>query len=479
MATVREVTPGVTPTTPRMRTARLTGESLSFSPTYIDSDELRPDRMLNDPIKVMQASAGGLNFELSYPHDNTPMSDMLRSAFYNTWVNTPYLFNDGVASSIITDAGTAASTYAVSAGGTAFVVGALVKAAGFTNTANNQIFRVASSTAMTIVGASGLVAETAPNAMARLKVVGFQGVAGDITTTSTGLASTTLDFTTFPVIPGQWVKVGGIATSDRFAAAQNNDWVRVIAITAHSITFDNRPSTWAVDAGTGKTLKVWVSDYLRNGLTPTSLTIEKGFLDQVAPVYITNTGMQVDKTTISVTSKNKITGSFAFIGMGGGQSTTTLSSTPDAASATQVMAANANVGRLDENGSQLVSPNWGKALTINIANNLRAVEAIDSTSPVGINPGLFQATGTLESYFGDNTLLAKFYNGTLTAINARVAKNGQALIFQFPRITLTAGNPAATGKNIDITTTFSWQTSIDTTLTQVAAQLERFDYFEL
>jgi hypothetical protein len=119
ITTVRESTPGTTPTTPRMRLARLTGESLSFTPNYINSDEIRSDRMLAAPVKVMQASEGGINFELSYPDDDSPLSDLLRSAFFNTWVNTPTFFNDGTADSIITDAGTTANTYVVASGGAA------------------------------------------------------------------------------------------------------------------------------------------------------------------------------------------------------------------------------------------------------------------------------------------------------------------------------------------------------------------------
>lgn len=464
-----------------MRTARYTGESLLFSPNYINSDEIRADRMLNDPIKVMQAASGGVNFELSYPVDNTSLSDFLSSAFFSSWVNTPTFYNDGTADSVITDAGTVANTYAVTAGGAAVVAGHLVRATGFAQSANNQIFRAASSTATTIVGtALSLVAETAPAAQAKLKVVGFAGASGDITATSTGLASTALDFTTLGLIPGQWVKMGGTAAGDKFAITPaNNDWARITAIAAHAITLDNRPTGWGVDAGTGKTVKVWVSDYLRNGVTPTSVSIEKGFLDQAVPTYIVNTGMQVDKTSLSITSKNKITGSFTFVGMGGGQSTAAVGTSYDSATSNQVMAANANVGRLDESGSQLVSPNWGKSLTLNFANNLRTVEAIDSTSPVAVNPGQFEATGKIETYFGDNSMLSQFYSGAQTAINTRVQKNGQAIIFQFPRVTLTGGgNPSASGKNVDIMTSFDFTASVDTTLTNVAAQLERFEYYE-
>src|SRR4051812_26718909 len=161
-----------------MRGARFTGESLAFNQQFVDSNEVRSDRMLADPIKTMASSQGSLNIELSYPVDNSPESDMLRSAFYSTWVNAPAFDNDGTADSVITDAGTVANTYAVVSGGASVKLGHLVRATNFTNSANNQVFRAASSTATTIVGAAlGLTAETVPPATARLKVIGFQGAA--------------------------------------------------------------------------------------------------------------------------------------------------------------------------------------------------------------------------------------------------------------------------------------------------------------
>src|SRR6185295_9915476 len=94
------------------------------------------------------------------------------------------------------------------------------KAEGFTNAANNQLFRVASSSATTIVGtALSLTAETAPPGTAKLKVVGFQGAAADLVATSTGLTSTLLNFTTLGLSVGRWIKIGGTATADKFVPA--------------------------------------------------------------------------------------------------------------------------------------------------------------------------------------------------------------------------------------------------------------------
>lgn len=476
---VRESTAGTTPNTPRMRTVRLTGESLSFTPTVIDTEELRSDRMLPDAVKVMQASEGALNFELSYPTDLSPLSEIYRSAFFNTWVNTPTFDNDGTADSVITAVTDSTDTFTVASGGSAVKANHLVLMSGFTDEANNGVFKVDSSTDTTIVvaGTPTLVDDSTPAAAAKIKVVGFQGDSGDITATSTGLGSTSLDFTTLGLAVGQWIKIGGTNSSDKFATAALNDWMRIAAITATALTLDNRPSGWTTDSGTSKTIKVWFGDQIKNGVTATSLSIEKGFMDQSVPTYIVNTGMQVNTLQHTITSRRMITGTANFLGMGGGESTTSLDSSPDAATTGRVIAANANVGRLAENGSALTDPNWAREVTFQINNNLRTVEAVDSSSPVAINPGECTVTGRISTYFGSDTLLAKLYAGTTTSLNTRVQKDGQALIYQFPKIMLRTGAPAAPAKNQDVMLEADWQASIDTT-TNAHVILDRIYYYE-
>lgn len=486
VAVVRETTPGTTPANPRMRAMRVTGESLSFAPQYVDSDEIRPDRMLGDPIETMQAAAGGINFELSYPDDNSPLSDIYRSAFENVWINTPTFYNDGTADSIITDAGTTPDTYAVTAGGAAVVASHLVRATGFAQSANNLVFKAGAGSGTTIVGTGlGLVAEIAPPGTAKLKVVGFQGANGDIASVADGITSTVLDFTTLGIPANGWLKINATADASTFAflvaaglVARSNAWARVVSVTAHKITLDNLPASWAIDAGTGKTIKVWFGDEIKNGTTQTSLTIERGFLGQTVPTYIVNTGMQVNTLTHTITSKDKIKGSVAFVGMGGGESQVALDASPDPVTTGLVMAANKNVGRLGVNGSQLTAPNWSQEITFVIDNNLRTQESIDSTSPVGVVDGSCKVTGKMKTYFGNDTELAAFYNGTPRSINARVSKNSQAIIIQVPRATYRGdGSPNATGKDTDVMVSFDYQASYDAA-TSAHVIMDRVEYFE-
>lgn len=487
LSLVRETTPGVTPASPRMRKTRVTGESLNFTPTYVDSDEIRDDRMKGDPIKTNQASGGGINFETSYPEDNTPLSEIIRSAMYAAWNNTPTFDNDGTADSVITDAGTVADTYAVVSGGAAVKTGHLVRATGFAQGANNQIFRAVNSTGTTIVGAGlGLVAEVAPAANAKLKVVGFQGAAGDVTALVDGLGSTALDFTTLvDLTPGRWLKIGGTLDSSQFAflvtagaKSRRAAWGRIVSVAANKITMDNLPVGWQADAAAGKTIKVWFGDQIKNGVLQTALTIERGFLGQAVPSYIVNNGMVVNTFTQEITSGDKIKGSAEFMGMGGGIGIVPLDATPDPVTTNPVMAANANVGRLGVNGSRLVGPNWAKAFTVQINNNLRALDAVDEDAPVAINDGEAGVTGKITTYFGSAAEVQAFYDGTPRPINARVAKNGQALIYQIPRATYRGGgNPSASAKNTDVMADFDYEASQDVA-TNAHILLDRVPYFE-
>lgn len=478
---VREVTPGTTPNTPRMRKARMTGESLKFTPIFNDSEEIRDDRMNVAPTKVGESSDGGINIEWSYPDPDSPLSDWIESAFFNGWVNSPTFFNDGTADSVITAVTDSSDTYTVAAGGAAVVAGHLVRMTGFTNAANNGIFKATTGTGTTIVvaGTPTLTDEAAPPATARIKVVGFQGASGDITAAAGGLASSSLDFTTLGLSVGQWIKVGGSAASDKFAnTPANNDWARITAIAQSALTLDNKPSGWGVDNGASKTIKVWFGDRIKNGTTMKSQTLERGFLGQSVPTYIKQAGMVVNTMDITVASRAKATGSFTFMGMSSAESTTPLDASPDAATTGAVMSGSVNVGRIAENGAPIASPNWMREFMLSINNNLRALEAIDSAAPVAIRDGECTVTGKNTMYFGDDTLYAKFLAGTITSLNARIQKNSQAMVWQVPAVTYNGdGNPSAAGKNQDVLLPLSWKASIDATL-NAQVLLDRLEYFE-
>jgi len=480
LAFVREVTRGTTPGTPRMRKARIASESLSYKPDFVQSDELRDDRMNSDPIKVGESIGGGVNFELSYPVPSSFLAEGLASAMQNDWVDTPTRDNDGTADSALTDvASTGSAVTCVT--GAAFVVGHLVRHTGFTNVGNNGVFRVTTggTTSYACAGAT-FTNEIAPPAAARAKVVGFEGVSGDITATANGLGSTMLNFTTLGLAVGQWIKIGGSAAGEKFATAALNGWARIIAIAATALTLDNKPSGWTTDVGTGKTINVWFGDRIKNGVSDFGLTLERGFLDQQTPTYVAQRGMTVNRLQLTLTNKQKITGSFDFLGMGGGESTTALDASPDAAPDNAnypIMSASADVGRIAENGATVTTPNWVRELSLSLNNNLRAIEAVGEIAPVDIGSGECAVEVTATTYFGSDTLYAKLLAGTATNINSRITKGTQAIVLGLPRLTAMEGTPNAGGKNQDVMLPLKLMASYDS-LTAAQVLIDRLEYWE-
>ncbi|MDO1582430.1 phage tail tube protein [Rhizobium oryzicola] len=477
LTSVRETTLGVTPNSPRMRTARITGESLSYKPDFVNSEELRSDRMNADPIKTNETIGGGINFEFSFPVPDSPFSDMIASLFFNDWVNAPFRDNDGTAGSKVTSIAATGGVIAVAAGA-AFAAGHLVRLTGFGVAGNNGVFKLTTgSSTVPAVGNGILTDEASPPAVARVKVVGFEGASGDIQAVSDGLMATTLDFTTFGLVVGQWVKLGGSASGNKFATAALNDWARITKIAAKKLTLDNLPASWTTDSGAGKSIRVFFGDTIKNGTSMVSLTLEKGFMGQATPTYIVQRGMVAGQGEFSGESEQILKGSVTFNGMTGAQSTVSLDDTPDAATTNGVMSSGVNVARVAENGAAVTSPNFVKSASIQINNNLRMKTAVGTVGAVDIGVGECAVTVNLDTYFGNNAVLAKLLAGTPSNFSQRTQKDGQAVIMAVPRMTFNDGNPQAGGKNQDVMLQLTASASIDP-LTSAHVLMDRLEYYE-
>jgi hypothetical protein len=484
VTSVKETTVGTTPTTPRMRTRRVNGESLSWVPTFVPSNELRSDGMHAPPIKTGEDSGGGLTFELSYPFPNSPQATDIESAFHAAWTETNSRDNDGTADSVITAVTTAGTILTVTTG-TAFVLGELYKWSGFGVAGNNGNFRCTTGSATApVFASSGITDEAIPPAAARVKCIGFAGVASDITATSTGLGATTLNFTTIPGIAvGKWLKIDSTTSGFGFATAANNTYIRVTAVTATAITCDNLPSGWGVDNGSGKTIRVYFGDQVKNGTTQIGQSIEKGFLGMTTPVYILQPGMVASDYSLDFTAKQVIMGSVSYLGMTGAtQSTTSADASPDSATALAtypVMACSNNVGRIGEAGSALASPNFVKSLQLKVSNPLTAIESVSAVGAVAIGSHDRQVTGTMSTLFGDNSLLTKFFAGTLTSINVRAVKSNLAVIVSLPQVTYDKdGSPNAGASGQDVMLNLGFTASKEETYTNAMILMDRFEFVD-
>ncbi|CAO3446624.1 hypothetical protein [Azospirillum argentinense] len=483
---VAEATYGVTPTTPRMRKQRVTSIGLARKADYVDSDDLRDDRMNSDPTMVGESNNGSLGIEWHYPVPGSLLDSEIESAFCNQWSNTPSRDNDGTAASVIQSVTASTQVVAVAAGA-AFVTGQLVYFTGFGLSGNRgKLAKVTtgSATAPVFLGA-GLVDEGSPAAAARMKVVGFEGAAADIKAVADGLTSEAggLDFTTLGLTIGGWIKVGDTASVNRFDTAGANVYGRIVGIAARKLTLDNLPATWAADGGAGKQIRVFTSDVIVNGVQKRGVTLERGFMGQAVPTYISQVGMRVNTLEFGGQAKQKATGSIALMGLRGAKGTVSLDSSPDEApdsAAFQVFAFSAHCGRIGEGGQALGRPNYAKAVKYTINNNLRPIEACsngDDIAPaaVDIEDGAFDVAVELDTYFGSDALLDKVMSGTATSLNTRVEKGGRAMIWEAPRLTAREGDPNVAGKNQDVMLPIRLTASKDP-LTGVQIILSRFEF---
>lgn len=454
LSRVREVTFGVIPTSPVFKTKRQTSSGLNANPQTVISSEIRSDRQVTDLILLGYQAGGPVAGELSFK----AYDDEMEEALQGTWANNPYI-EVLTLDTEISDV-TATTLTVLTPLGTPYKSGMLTLTGGFTTAANNKVVaRVSSSTATTIVypGATYTIEGAAIPVGANVRVIGFQGAAGDLVATITNgnaITSTALDFTTLGLTVGQWVSVGGSVAGSFFATAGVGGFCRISAITATRLSFDRAPSTWAADAGAAKTIMVFVPDFLTNASTKRSVTYERQYLDHSPVSYEYLRGQTVDKFTVTADAQKIATLSTDLIGSDSTVTTTRAAGATDIVAPTNfVLNTASNVDAIAFDGTAIGTPNYLMKADWTYNNNLRRQTAVGVSGIVGTGNGEFSVDMSLDFYFGDKTVLDKVVNNTLTSFNTALGRNDgnkEAYMFDFPSIKLASGAPAVSGKNADV-----------------------------
>lgn len=479
LSKVREAIFGVTPANPAFKDVRNTSSSLNANPQTVISNEIRSDRQVSDLILVGLQAGGDIGGELSF----AAFDDDFEEALQGTWVNTPSI-EVLVSDTEISDV-TATTLTVASALGTPFKAGMLALMSGFSTAANNKLARVSSSTATSVVfPASTFTAQAVVNAGAKAKVVGFEGGSGDIAATITNgnaLTSTVLDFTTLGLASGDWVKLGdGVAGNSFSSDADDNGWCRVSAIAAQRLSFDIVPSGWGADAGTGKTIRGFFGDRLRNASTKRSNTIERQYLDHSPATYELFRGQTLNTMTLALTAQAVATVTRSYVGKDAVVSGARTSGATDIAAPTyDVMNTSSDVADLAMDGATISGPNFVMAATIQITNNLRQQNAIGSVGAVGIGNGEFNVTlSQFQTYFGSRDIYDKLLAGTSFAFAARLASpsvNKEGYVIDLPKLEMQTGAPSVGGKNADVMLDGTAQALFDPTLGYTIG-INRFNY---
>lgn len=237
----------------------------------------------------------------------------------------------------------------------------------------------------------------------------------------------------------KYVKIAGATNPS------NNGIKRVVSWTNTVITL---AAGSLVAAQTGATLTL-NTKYIRNGTTLKSFLIEKKFSDITQ--FLHYRGQIVNQLALSCTAKQKITGSFTLIGAKGvaPSGVTIGNGTPTAKTTDPIFRAGANVGALLADGAAITA--GIRELSLQLGNNLRGRDVINSKEWASLGMGNFDVTGAINAYFVDATLLTKYYAHTALALHHGFVDDlGQLIAFTYPKIQFTEGDPEISGQNEDV-----------------------------
>lgn len=296
------------------------------------------------------------------------------------------------------------------------------------------------------------------------------GAAGDIAISATAgsaypqMTSTAADFTTWGLIPGEWVYIGGDTAGKQFNALENCGFKRIKTVSAHAITFDKSVAPMVTDAGAGKTIEVHLGRVLKNEsgaqIVPFTYQIERtlGSLDGMDPPqseYLV--GACCNEFTLNLNTAQKITADLTFVGQDFEQRTQAeglKGGTRPTLSGESFFNTSSDVRRVKlsyyDPVSEAPTPMFaflqdGK-LTIN--NGITPLKAVGTLGAIGTSAGTFMVNGTLTAYFSDIAAVKAVRENadvTLDAILVKAITNGaSATIFDMPLLTLGDGRPNVT-----------------------------------
>lgn len=335
-----------------------------------------------------------------------------------------FLFADWREKTNLSPTAVTAPSYTVASGGAGFLVNSLLFAEGFGQSANNGLKVVTASTATT-VAAAGLAVEASPPAGDKITRVGHQGASGDLTMTVVSLVpqlnSTTLNFTTLGLIPGEWIWIGGDTAPTQFATAANNGLYRIRSIAANVMIFDRWPSTSVADPGTGKTLQLFFGHVIKNEASPALQKLRTYHLERqlTSTQYEYVRGAAPNTMVINIKKADKITLDLGFIGLTVERTAAPKSGTRETLPSQVAFNSSSDFTRLrfsnDTTGASLAT--FVDELKLTIDNGIDPVKAVSALGGIDINYGDFMVSGSIMAFFLTTAAVDAVFNNDNCAVD--------------------------------------------------------------
>ena len=353
---------------------------------------------------------------------------------------------------------------------TGFLVGSLIKGSGFTNAANNAVNAVTAIVADTSVEVAdgALVAEAGPPADATITVVGNKATTGDLAVVVSGdfpaISSSTLDFTTLGLVPGEWIYVGGDASNSTFFNAVNNGFKRVRSVAANLLTFDKSDSAMVTDdgtidgaAGTGQQIELYFGRVLKNetgsSIVRRTYQLERtlGAPDDASPSQIQSeylVGAVANELTINIPQADKMTASLGFIAIDHEQrtgATGVKSGTRPTLAESDAFNTSSDFGRiriaLVDTTTEAPTPLFAFLTELNLVinNNVSPNKAVATLGAFDVTAGTFAVSGSMTAYFSNVTAVSAVRNNSDVTLDYILAKDNVGIAVDLPLIALGEG----------------------------------------
>lgn len=278
-----------------------------------------------------------------------------------------------------------------------------------------------------------------------------EGAQTDISITKTGGSPNTwtidsaalADFSDNGFVVGQFISIVGFSVAGTFYA-------EITSIAALSLGI--KPLTDVASEIAGDSVVVDGLDFVRNGTTKFSYTIQKGFLDITTPELWNFTGARVASMGMELATGSILEMTFSFLAKDALMTETQFAgATIVPANTNTIMNAVDNVASITFDGDPGANQFSFSSLSIELDNNLRGQEAVGTLGFIGVEPGRLMLTGSIELYFEDSTLYDNFRAATAFQLVFRVADaTGQHYIVDVPRAKYTSMEIVAGGLDQDI-----------------------------
>lgn len=425
-------------------------DSLGSELTTLARNPINPSRQRKKgSISDLDAS-GGFNQDFT----QTNMTRLLQGFFFSDVREKKT--NKPINGTQLNVSSVSSAGLATFSGALAYAVKTLVLNSKFGAAANNGL-KVVSAVTGTTVTFAPFETEASPPVDAQIKAVGYEFAAADVAiTTPLGgyprLTSTLANLNTLGLIPGEWVFLGGDLTVSRFT--NNIGFARINAVTADYIEFDKTDWVPQAEAGTGKTIRMFYGDVVRNEFDPAlikrrSYQIERTLGNDVeGPQAEYLVGAVANELTVNIPSADKMNADLSYVAMDSEFRTGLEGLKPGTRLAddqTDIFNTSSDFSRIKlaivEPGTSEPSSLFAYAMemTLTINNNVTPTKAIGVLGGFDTTAGTFEVGGSVDAYFANVEAVRAVRNNADVTLDIIAVKKNGGVLFDIPLLALGDG----------------------------------------